>query len=74
MDPVSTFDIRVDVFKAVRVPLTPELVRSVLVGACSIPEVAARVAGRASLEVAVRLTGDRELRRLKVTRRNHPGS
>ena len=59
-----------DVFKAVRAPLAPAYVRSVLAGACSVPEVGARLSPRVggvasgSVEVAVRITGDRELRRL----------
>ena len=65
MVPISTFDLRVDVFKAVRAPLAPAFARSVLMAVGSVPEVAARLAGRGrSFEVAVRLTGDRELRRL----------
>ena len=65
MDANSSFDLRVDVFKAVRAPLQPAYARAVLVGACSVPEVAARLAGRGGEgEVCVRLTGDRELRRL----------
>ena len=54
--------LEVEVIKAVRAPVPALLVRRVLQGAASIPEVAARLpAGTAT--VAVRLTGDRELRR-----------
>jgi probable rRNA maturation factor len=53
----------VEVIKAVRSPVPALFVRRVLQHAASIPEVAARLpAGTAT--VAVRLTGDRELRRL----------
>jgi rRNA maturation RNase YbeY len=53
----------VEVVKAVRVPVAASFVPDVLVRAASIPEVAARLPdGEAT--VAVRLTGDRELRRL----------
>jgi probable rRNA maturation factor len=53
----------VEVIKAVRAPVLPAFARSVLVCAVSIPEVLARMPeGRCS--IAVRITGDRELRRL----------
>lgn len=53
----------VEVVKAARVPVAASFVLDVLVRAASIPEVAARLPdGEAT--VAVRLTGDRELRRL----------
>jgi len=55
--------LEVEVIKAVRAPVPALFVRRVLQRAASIPEVAARLpAGTAT--VAVRLTGDRELRRL----------
>ena len=55
--------LEVDVIKAVRAPVPAVFVRQVLQRAASIPEVAARLPdGRVT--VAVRLTGDRELRRL----------
>lgn len=55
--------LEVDVVKAVRAPVPASFVRAILVRAASIPEVAARLpAGEAT--VALRLTGDRELRRL----------
>ena len=55
--------LEVEVVEAVRTPVPASFVRAVLVRAASIPEVAARLpAGKAT--VAVRLTGDRELRRL----------
>jgi probable rRNA maturation factor len=60
---VAKAALEVDVIKAVRAPVPALLVRRVLQHAASIPEVAARLpAGTAT--VAVRLTGDRELRRL----------
>jgi probable rRNA maturation factor len=55
--------IAVEVLKAVRAPVAPSFVRSVLVRASSLPEVMARLPdGRST--IAVRITGDRELRRL----------
>ncbi|HEX9099149.1 MAG TPA: rRNA maturation RNase YbeY [Candidatus Dormibacteraeota bacterium] len=55
--------LEVDVIKAVRAPVPAAFVRQVLERAVSIPEVAARLPnGRAT--VAIRFTGDRELRRL----------
>jgi probable rRNA maturation factor len=57
----STLD--VDVVKAVRTPVPATFVRAVIVRTASLPEVAARLPeGKAT--IAVRLTGDRELRRL----------
>lgn len=61
--------LRVAVVKAVRAPLTPRRVREVLGAAFTQPEVAERarqVAGEAGApcELTVRITGDRELRRL----------
>ncbi len=53
----------VDVIKAVRAPARASFVRGVLVRAASIPEVAARLPDGAAT-VAVRITGDTELRRL----------
>jgi probable rRNA maturation factor len=55
--------LEVDVIKAVRAPVPARLVRQVLQRAASIPEVAARLPAGAP-KVVVRLTGDRELRRL----------
>jgi probable rRNA maturation factor len=55
--------LQVEVVKAVRTPVAASFIRSVIVRAASMPEVGARLpAGGAT--VAVRLTGDRELRRL----------
>jgi probable rRNA maturation factor len=55
--------LEVEVVKAVRAAVPASFIRSVIVRAASMPEVAARLpAGDAT--VAVRLTGDRELRRL----------
>jgi probable rRNA maturation factor len=55
--------LEVEVIKAVRAPVPVLFVRQVLQRAASIPEVAARLPG-GTATVAVRLTGDRELRRL----------
>jgi probable rRNA maturation factor len=54
---------RVEVVKAVRAPLAPAFLRSVLRAALAESEVAAALAGRRP-ELTVRVTGDRELRRL----------
>jgi probable rRNA maturation factor len=55
--------LEVEVVKAVHTPVPASFVRSVIVRAASMHEIAARLpAGGAT--VAVRLTGDRELRRL----------
>jgi probable rRNA maturation factor len=53
----------VEVIKAVRAPVSPSFVRSVLGRTASLPEVAARLPESPS-SVAVRITGDAELRRL----------
>lgn len=53
----------VEVFKAVRAPVAPAFVRSVLGSAATLPEVVARLPDGAST-IAVRITGDGELRRL----------
>ena len=55
----------VEVIKAVRAPVAPAVVRAVLVRAASLPEVMARLPERRST-IAVRITGDRELRRLNT--------
>ncbi len=55
--------LEVEVIKAVRAPVPVLFVRQVLQRAASIPEVAARLPD-GTATVAVRLTGDRELRRL----------
>jgi probable rRNA maturation factor len=60
----------VEVVKAVRAPATPAFVRSVLGRAASMPEVAARLPGATST-IAVRITGDSELRRLNKTYAGH---
>jgi len=52
----------VDLVKAVSAPFRPADLRTVLRAAADVPEVAARIDGDAAL--AVRVTGDRELRRL----------
>ena len=52
----------VAVVKAVRAPVGARFLRSVLVAAATVPEVAARLPAAASL--TLRVTGDRELRRL----------
>jgi probable rRNA maturation factor len=55
--------LKIEVVKAVRAPVAPAFIRSVLLRASSSPEVAARLTeGEAT--IAIRLTGDRELRRL----------
>jgi len=59
----------VDFINAVRAPVPPAYVRSVLRRAASLPEVAARMPGEQAT-VAVRLTDDVELRRLH---REHSG-
>jgi len=51
------------VVKAIQAPVPPSLARSVLARAASLPEVAARLPEGVS-SIAVRITGDRELRRL----------
>lgn len=55
--------IQAEVSKAVAAPVPPAFVRDVLRRAADVPEVAARL-GLDPLTVAVRITGDRELRRL----------
>jgi len=53
------------VVKAVRAPVAPAFVRRVLVAAAAEPAVAAVLAGTGgAAEITVRITGDRELRRL----------
>lgn len=54
--------LRVEVVKALRAPLAPAFLRSVLAAAAEEPAVAA--AAGAAAELTVRVTGDRELRRL----------
>ena len=55
--------LEVEVFKAIRSPIPPSFLRGLLQRAAAVPEVDARLpAGEAIL--AVRLTGDDELRRL----------
>jgi probable rRNA maturation factor len=53
----------VEVIKAVRAPVAPSFARSVLGHAASLPEVLARLPD-GTCSIAVRITGDRELRRL----------
>jgi probable rRNA maturation factor len=60
---VAEAALEVEVIKAVRAPVPARFVRQVLQRAASIPEVAARLPD-GTATVAVRLTGDRELRRL----------
>jgi probable rRNA maturation factor len=57
--------LEVEVINAVRAPVEPSFVRSVLVRASSVPEVMARLPEWTS-SIAVRITGDRELRRLNT--------
>ena len=58
--------IEVEVVKAVPAPVRPAFVRSVLAAAVKLPEIAARMRPGSST-VAVRITGDEELRRLNLT-------
>jgi probable rRNA maturation factor len=58
--------LEVEVVKAVRAPVQPSFVRSVLARTASLPEVAARLPEGPS-SIAVRITGDSELRRLNKT-------
>jgi probable rRNA maturation factor len=60
----------VEVVKAVRAPVSPSFVRSLLARTASIPEVAARLPETEST-VAVRITGDDELRRLNKVYAGH---
>lgn len=55
----------VDVEKAVRAPLPPSFVRDVLMSAVRVPEMSSRLPTGAC-GVAVRITSDRELRRLNL--------
>jgi probable rRNA maturation factor len=55
--------IEVDVVKAVRAPVPPAFIRRLLRDAARVPEVAARIPARGAT-VAVRITGDAELRDL----------
>jgi rRNA maturation RNase YbeY len=55
--------LEVEVVKAVRAPVAPSFARLVLTRAASLPEVAARLPEGTS-SIAVRITGDPELRRL----------
>lgn len=59
----------VEVVKAVRAPSRPAFVRAVLAAAVSVPEISARLPDEPST-VALRLTGDRELR---VLNRSYAG-
>ena len=59
---MSGLALNVTVTRAVRAPLRTPWLRAVLVSAAAVPEVAARLPAEASL--TVRVTGDRELRRL----------
>jgi probable rRNA maturation factor len=55
--------LEIEVVKAVRAAVAPAFIRSVLIRASLSPEVAARLP-EGDVTIAVRLTGDRELRRL----------
>ena len=55
--------LQVEVVKAVRAPVKPAFVRAVLGAAASVAEISARLSDSPS-SVAVRITGDRELRLL----------
>jgi probable rRNA maturation factor len=56
--------VAVGVVKAVRAPLAPAFVRSVVAAAADEPAVAAALPVDGASELTVRVTGDRELRRL----------
>ncbi|HEV2953206.1 MAG TPA: rRNA maturation RNase YbeY [Candidatus Dormibacteraeota bacterium] len=58
----GAFSLRVTIEKAVPVPIAPAQLRSVLVRAASLPEVADRLPREPNL--TIKITGDRELRRL----------
>ncbi|HXC79110.1 MAG TPA: rRNA maturation RNase YbeY [Candidatus Acidoferrum sp.] len=60
----------VEVANAVRAPVTPTFIRLVLARTASIPEVAARLPADPST-IAIRITGDGELRRLNKTYAGH---
>lgn len=55
--------LEIEVVKSVRAAVAPAFIRSVLISASLSPEVAARLP-EGDATIAVRLTGDRELRRL----------
>jgi probable rRNA maturation factor len=60
-----TADLRVTVRKAVRAPVAPGFLRAVLRSAVAVPAVAAGLAPAGDApELTLRVTGDRELRRL----------
>jgi probable rRNA maturation factor len=58
-------ELRVEVQKAVRAPVAPRFLRDVLAAALDEPDVARRLYG-GGLELTVRVTGDRELKRLNT--------
>jgi len=60
---VERVRLQVEVLKAIRVPVPPSFVRSVLQRAAQVPEVEARLPP-GSATIAVRMTSDGELRRL----------
>jgi rRNA maturation RNase YbeY len=62
--------LEVEVVKAVRSPVASAFVRSVLAQTATLPEVAARLPDRTT-SIAVRITGDRELRKLNKTFAGH---
>ena len=62
--------LEVEVVKAVRSPVAPSFLRSVLAHTASVPEVAARLP-EGTTSIAVRITGDRELRRLNKSYADH---
>jgi probable rRNA maturation factor len=59
--------LKVRVVKAVRAPLAPHFVRGVIARALEEPALALRLEPGGESEVTVRVTGDRELRRLNST-------
>ena len=62
--------LEVEVIKGVPAPVAPSFVRSVLTHTASLPEVAARLP-EGTTSIAVRITGDRELRRLNKSYAGH---
>jgi len=60
---VTVAQVEVEVVKAVRAPVTKDFIEGVLARAIGVPEIGARLSP-ARLTIAVRITSDRELRRL----------
>jgi probable rRNA maturation factor len=62
--------LEVEVIKAVRVPIPPSFLRALLQRAASVPEIEARLPD-GTATIAIRLTGDDELRRLNREYASH---